>query len=71
MPRIRILLENAKGTQSEQTFVLEGDLDTLDGIDEAVELFRLNALPDLEKALLQQAQERALKVKKIGSLASL
>ncbi len=64
MPRVRIILENDNGTQSEQTFVLQGDLDTLDGIDEAVEQFRLDALPDLEKLLLQQAQERALPEKK-------
>ena len=64
MPRIRLILEDDNGTQTEQTFTLSGDLDTLDGIDEAVEQFRLDALPDLEKTLLQQAQERTLKEKK-------
>jgi|HubBroStandDraft_4_1064222.scaffolds.fasta_scaffold308447_1 hypothetical protein len=64
MPRIRLILEDDHSQQIEQTFALTGDLDSLDGIDEAVEQFRLNALPDLEKALLVQAQERTLQEKK-------
>jgi hypothetical protein len=64
MPCIRLILEDDNGTQVQQTFALTGDLDTLDGIDEAVEQFRLDALPDLEKTLLEQAQERTLKEKK-------
>jgi hypothetical protein len=64
MPRIRLILEDDNGTQTEQTFALTGDLDTLDGIDEAVEAFRLQALPDIEKTLLEQAQERTLQEKK-------
>ena len=64
MPRIRLILEDDNGTQTEQTFALTGDLDTLDGIDEAVEAFRLDALPAVEKTLLLQAQERSLQEKK-------
>jgi hypothetical protein len=67
MPRIRLILENDNGTQTEQTFALSGDLDTLDGIDEAVEAFRLDALPKVEKNLLEQAQERNLSEKKTPS----
>jgi hypothetical protein len=67
MSRIRLILEDDNGTQTEQSFALAGDLDTLDGIDEAVEHFRLDALPDLEKILLQQAQERTLQEKKTAS----
>jgi hypothetical protein len=64
MPRIRLILEDDNGTHTEQTFALTGDLDSLDGIDEAVEQFRLDALPDLEKTLLEQAQARRLQEKK-------
>ena len=64
MPCLRLILEDDNGTQTEQTFALSGDLDTLDGIDEAVEQFRLVALPAVEKTLLAQAQERAIQEKK-------
>jgi hypothetical protein len=64
MPRLRLILEEDNGTQTEQTFALCGNLDTLDGIDEAVEQFRLQALPQIEKALLEQAQERTIQEKK-------
>jgi hypothetical protein len=67
MPRLRLILEDDNGTQTEQTFALSGDLDTLNGIDEAVEQFRLQALPQVEKVLLEQAQERVLQEKKTES----
>lgn len=60
MSNIRLTLEDDNGTKTEQTFALCGDLDTLDGIDDAVEQFRLAALPQVEKTLLEQAQERAI-----------
>jgi hypothetical protein len=60
VPKIRLILEDDNATKTEQTFALEGDLDTLDGIDEAVEQFRLAALPQVEKTLLEQAQERSI-----------
>jgi len=64
MARVRLILEDHNGIQTEQTFALAGDLDTLDGIDEAVEAFRLQALPQVEKSLLEAAQERAIPEKK-------
>jgi hypothetical protein len=64
MPKIRLILEDdtADTTEQtlEQTFALEGDLEHLDGIDEAVEQFKNDALPQIERALLHAAQERAL-----------
>lgn len=45
MPRIRLILEQEDGTQTEQSFDLQEDLDCLDGIDEAVENFKNLALP--------------------------
>ena len=67
MPRLRLILEDDNGTQTEQAFALSGDLDTLDGIDEAVEQFRLEALPHVEKVLLEQAQARVIQEKKTPS----
>jgi hypothetical protein len=64
MPKVRIILEDDNGTVTEQTYALSGDLDTLDGIDESVEQFRLEALPQLEKALLEQSQQRAVEQEK-------
>ena len=60
MPKILVTLLNDDGTQSQQSFELAGDLDCLDGIDEAVEKFKNAALPKVEQQLLQQAQERAI-----------
>jgi hypothetical protein len=65
MPTIRVILEDDNGEQTEQTFALHGNLDTLDAIDEAVEQFKNDALPKIEQELLQQNQERlAAKEKK-------
>ena len=58
MPEIRLTLTDNDGTQTQQVFRLEGDLDTLDQIEEAVERFKQQALPAVEKTLLTQAQER-------------
>jgi hypothetical protein len=60
MSRIRLIVEDDTGRSTEQTFELRGDLEHLDGIDEAVEHFKNAALPQVEQQLLQQAQERAL-----------
>lgn len=60
MPRIRLILEQEDGTQTEQSFDLQGDLDCLDGIDEAVENFKNLALPQVEQQLLKKAEQRAL-----------
>ena len=64
MPKVHIILEDDTGTVTEQTYALNGDLDTLDGIDESVEQFRLEALPQLEKTLLEQSQQRAVEQEK-------
>ena len=42
-PKIRIILENNDGTIAEKSYPLTGDLDHLDGIDEAVEEFKNEA----------------------------
>lgn len=60
MPKIRLILEDDDGNQTQKTFQLSGDLDHLDGIDEAVEEFKNQALPQVEQELLAQAGERAL-----------
>ena len=60
MPKILVTLINDDGSQNQQSFELAGDLDCLDGIDEAVESFKNDALPKVEQQLLQQAQERAV-----------
>ena len=60
MPKIRLIIEQEDGTQSEQSFALQGDLDCLDGIDEAVENFKNLALPQVEQQLLKKAEQRAL-----------
>jgi hypothetical protein len=58
MPEIRLTLTDDRGNQTERVFRLQGDLDTLDQIEEAVEGFKQQALPEVEKTLLAQAQER-------------
>ena len=62
MPRIRIILEDDQGNPlpdaARRTYRLEGDLDTLDGIEQAVETFKERALPDVERSLLTEAQRR-------------
>ncbi len=60
MPKIRLILEDDDGNQTEKTFQLNGDLDHLDGIDEAVEEFKNQALPQVEQELLSLAGQRAL-----------
>jgi hypothetical protein len=60
VPKIRLTVEDDAGHQTEQTFALVGDLESLDGIDEAVEQFKNQALPAIEQQLLTQAQARAL-----------
>ena len=61
MPRVRLVLEDDNGNSvpnTEQVYVLEGDCDTINQIETAVETFKKSALPSLEQALLTQAQER-------------
>ena len=61
MPRIRIILEDDEGnplSDAGRAYRLEGDLDTLDGIERAVETFKERALPEVERSLLDEAQKR-------------
>lgn len=58
MPKIRVIVETEDGQSTEQVFVLPGNLDTLDAIDEAVEQFKNDTLPRIEQELLQNSQER-------------
>ena len=67
MPRVRLVLEDDNGNplpHTEQVYVLEGDCDTLNQIEAAVETFKRHALAPLEQALLSQAQERFVKEQK-------
>jgi hypothetical protein len=61
MPRVRLILEDDNGNpllDTEQVYVLEGNCETINQIETAVETFKNCALPPLEQALLTQAQER-------------
>jgi hypothetical protein len=70
MPQILVTILNDDGTQTQKSFNLDGNLDCLDSIDEAVENFKNVALPQVEQHLLQKAQERTLaKEKKNSHLA--
>jgi hypothetical protein len=61
VPRIRIILEDDQGNplpDARRTYRLEGDLDTLGGIERAVQTFKERALPEVERSLLTEAQRR-------------
>jgi hypothetical protein len=62
MPRIRLILEDDNGNllpeNAEQVYSLDGDCDTLNEIEAAVEKFKKQALPQVEQTLLTQAQQR-------------
>jgi hypothetical protein len=64
MAHICLTLHNEDGTTFEKTFDLTGDLDSLDGIDEAVEQFKNDALPLVEQELLEKAQDRIVTTEK-------
>jgi len=70
MPKIRLIVEHDDGYQTEQTYELSGDLEHLDGIDEAVEGFKNAALPQVEQQLLSQAQARAVAQEKKTAAAA-
>jgi hypothetical protein len=60
MPRIRLIVEDDAGEplshSAEFVYVLDGHCDTLDNIDDAVEKFKNEALPQVEHLLLDEAQ---------------
>jgi hypothetical protein len=61
MPRIRIILEDDQGnplSDTQRTYHLAGECDTIDQIERAVETFKEQALPEVEQSLLAQAQKR-------------
>ena len=62
MPRIRLVVEDDQGQPLSDTaefvYVLQGHCDTLDDIDDAVEKFKNEALPQVEHLLLEQAQDQ-------------
>ena len=60
MTGITLILRDDNGNQTQKTFALTGGLDTLDEIDEAVEQFKNQALPQIEQELLTQAHDRAV-----------
>jgi hypothetical protein len=64
MPQIVLMIRNDDGTTTERTFELAGDLDSLDGIDEAVEQFKSAALPEVEQHLLTRSQEKTIEQEK-------
>ena len=64
MPEITLILKDDNGNRTQKTFALPGDLDDLDAIDEALEQFKNQALPQLEQELMTQAQERATRQEK-------
>ena len=60
MPHIQVTIKNNDGTSTESTFELTGDLDSLGAIDQAVEQFKNQALPIIERELLHKAQGQAV-----------
>ena len=62
MARIRLVLEDDNGNPLPDTqrhiYPLQGQCDTLNQIEEAVENFKNQALPQIEMTLLTQAQQR-------------
>jgi hypothetical protein len=60
MRKIRLIIEEEGAAISDKSFPLPEDLGTLDQIDEAVEGFKNEALPQIEQELLTQAQARVL-----------
>ena len=55
MPRVRLILEDENGNpvpNTEQIYILQGDCDTINQIEAAVETFKKTALSSLEQALL-------------------
>lgn len=62
MPHIRLILQDDEGNPipgaEERIYQLEGELETLDQIEQATERFKREALPEIEHSLLQRAQRR-------------
>lgn len=52
MSKVHLIVEDEHGQKTTHSFELSGDLENLNGIDEAVEAFSHQALPQLESTLL-------------------
>lgn len=70
MPRIRILLEGDKGEplagSAELLYSLNSACNNLGEIEASVESFKRSALPEIERRLLEDAQERQIEREKGG-----
>ncbi len=64
MPEIHLTVIDDCGNHTQQVYRLEAELNTLDQIEQAVEKFKQQALPDVEKVLLTQAQEQFVEQEK-------
>ncbi len=62
MPHIRLILQDDEGNPipgaEERIYQLQGELETLDQIEQATERFKREALPEIEHSLLNRAQRR-------------
>lgn len=62
MPHIRLILQDDEGNPipgaEERIYRLQGELETLDQIEQATEKFKREALPQIEHSLLSRAQRR-------------
>jgi TolA-binding protein len=62
MPHIRLILQDDQGNPipgtEERIYQLQGELETLDQIEQATEEFKREALPEIEHSLLARAQQR-------------
>jgi TolA-binding protein len=62
MPHIRLIFQDDEGNPipglEERIYQLQGELETLDQIEQATERFKQQALPEIEHSLLKRAQER-------------
>jgi len=66
MAKIKVTLEDDNGEQvgKEREYELElREEATLDEIEEAIEKFRIKIMPELEKELLSESQNRVVKKK--------
>ena len=60
MATIRIIVEEHGQPLLEKSYVLPEDLGDLDAVDQAVEVFKNQALPQIEMELLAKATERSV-----------
>ena len=61
---VHVILEENGRQLFDKSFPVQGNLDDLAGIDEAVEKFRIEACPQIEKELFAQALERTVSEEK-------